>query len=90
MRIEELEWDNRNTNHIARHGVSPDEVEEVLFENRPHFRRWRNIFHAYGRTNSGRYLFVVFKMVGRYKARVITAREMTPKERRLYRKVIGL
>jgi len=29
MRIEELEWDEWNVQHIAEHGVEPWEVEEV-------------------------------------------------------------
>ncbi len=88
MRIEELEWDDRNRNHIARHNVSLEEVEEVFFENQPHFRRWQNVFYAYGRTSSGRYLFIVFKMGGQHRGRIITARDMTQRERRLYRKVM--
>jgi uncharacterized DUF497 family protein len=28
MRIDELVWDEENERHIARHGVSPEEVEE--------------------------------------------------------------
>ena len=28
MEIIEFEWTDRNTEHIARHNVSPDEVED--------------------------------------------------------------
>lgn len=28
----EAEWDEDNIEHIARHGVSPEEVEEVVYE----------------------------------------------------------
>ncbi len=32
MEINEFEWDDSNVQHIARHKVSPDEVEDVAFE----------------------------------------------------------
>jgi len=28
----EAEWDEDNMEHIARHGVSPEEVEEIVYE----------------------------------------------------------
>jgi len=32
MEIREFEWDDNNIEHIARHGVFPDEVEDVAFD----------------------------------------------------------
>lgn len=34
MRFQELdaEWDDKNVEHIARHGVEPEEVEEIIYE----------------------------------------------------------
>ena len=90
MRLCELEWDERNEAHIAEHEVTPLEVEEVIFEDAPHYRRGpgKGIYHVYGQTGAGRYLFVVLKLLGGGRGRVITAREMTRKERRLYRRII--
>ena len=34
MRIDELLWDDWNIEHIAGHGVEPDEVEEACYD--PH------------------------------------------------------
>ena len=60
MRIRGFEWDTRNIGHIARHKVKPDEAEEA-FWNEPVFRRGRGGFRTvYGRTDEGRYLFVVY------------------------------
>ena len=41
---------------------------------------------AYGRTAAGRLLFAVYVQRPAGKARVLTAREMTDKEKRFYRK----
>jgi uncharacterized DUF497 family protein len=76
-----LDWDERNIAHIAKHSVSPEEVEEVFFDDTPHFRRHGKVFCAFGQTMSGRYLFVVFRFVTPNTVRVITARDMTEKER---------
>lgn len=83
-RISRLEWDDANVEHIAKHGVSPEEVEEVCYS-RPLFMRSRDeIWLAYGQTFGGRYLFVVLGLREEGVARCITARTMTDKERRLY------
>jgi uncharacterized DUF497 family protein len=58
----------------------------VFFDDTPHFRAWQS-FYAFGQTMSGRYLFVVFRFVTPNTVRVITARDMTEKERRYYRRV---
>jgi hypothetical protein len=83
VRLREPEWDEKNEAHIAEHGVVPLEVEELLFEDEPHYRRaGKGVHHVYGRTGAGRYLFVVLRILGRGRGRVVTARNMTRKERR--------
>jgi uncharacterized DUF497 family protein len=50
VEIERLFWDDWNREHIARHGVSPHEVEEAVF-NRPVVRRsYKNRFVVVGPT----------------------------------------
>lgn len=89
MKISRFEWDARNIGHIARHKVMPWEAENV-FKNGPIFRRGRGDYHTvYGRTEGGRYLFVVYLRKPDGLARVVTARDMTPAERRYYRKQRG-
>ena len=86
VNIEELVWTPENEEHIAEHHVTSAEVEELFFEEGPYFRRGpeENLYHVYGRSGAGRYLFVVMIQLGRGKGYVVTARDMDQKERRLY------
>lgn len=88
MRIEHLEWDKDNLEHIARHDVEDYEVEEVCF-GRPKFRRGRKqTIRTYGQTEDGRYLFIVLVRRGdENEYRAITARDMTKSERRLFQRM---
>jgi uncharacterized DUF497 family protein len=84
MEITELDWDEENLRHIQRHGVSPDEVEEVLFL-KPWVRRTRqDRYLGLGQALSGRYLLVVFEYLGHGRARTVTAREQDRRERWAY------
>mgnify|MGYP001194436755 FL=1 len=74
-------WDERNIDHIAEHGVEPYEAEEVI-DNKPLIlRAGEGKYLAYGQTDSGRYLLVVFAPKGDQRLRVITARDMTQAEK---------
>jgi uncharacterized DUF497 family protein len=77
---------------LWKHHVTTDEVEEV-FSRSPRYRfveegdvEGEDLYSALGRTEAGRYLTVYFlhKVTG--EALVISARDMTKKERRLYGK----
>ncbi|VAW34753.1 hypothetical protein MNBD_CHLOROFLEXI01-2102 [hydrothermal vent metagenome] len=67
-----------------KHNVAPDEVEETFF-NPPHKvrRTKRDKYLLYGRSDDGRYLFVVFAWKGK-RIKVISARDMTLTERRYF------
>jgi len=74
----------------AKHRVEPEEVEEVL-DGRPHIRkieagkvRGEDLYAALGRSNAGRFLIVFFVYKESQQALVVSAREMTNKEKRLY------
>lgn len=86
MKIRRFEWDDRNAGHIEKkHGLSPDEVEEVFF-NGPVVRRVRGgRLAAYGRTDDGRYVTVIFCHKPGGVIRVVTARDMDRSERQYYR-----
>jgi uncharacterized DUF497 family protein len=86
--IGELEWDERNEEHIARHGVSVGEVIEVI-EGRSHARKHRGRYLVFGRTGAGRYLLIVLVHKGRGCWRVITSRDMTDAERRHLGRQLG-
>lgn len=67
-----------------KHNVEPTEVEEVFFNPPYKVRRAEGGKHLlYGRSSSGRYLFVVFTWEGR-SAKIISARDMTESEKRFY------
>ncbi len=87
MEIFFFRWDEDTIEHLANHGIPPEEVEDVAFEGSPSIRKGRyGRRYLYGKTTGGRYLFVVYVLVGREIAKVITARDMDSKERKLYLK----
>lgn len=87
MEIRSFKWDEDTIDHIATHDVTPEEVEEVTFEGSPYIRKGRQgRRYLYGKTIGGRYLFIVYTLIGEGKTQVITARDMDEKERRLFLK----
>jgi uncharacterized DUF497 family protein len=90
MEIREFEWDDNNIEHIARHGVFPDEVEDVAFDDDPWIRKGRKgTRYMLGYTVAGRYLFVVYVLKGKGIARVITSMDMDDKTKKFYKKRVG-
>jgi len=93
MQVQEIIWlDEVEDKIIRKHQVWPDEVEEVLmayphvrFMERGH-RPGEDLYAAFGQTTGGRYLAVFFLQKPRKVALVITARDMTNKEKRRYGK----
>ena len=84
--FEELYWDDERLEHIATHGVTIGEVLEVLDEVFWSPRWEGDKRRVYGQTGSGRYLFIV---IGRRRSGdlwLVTARDMTASERRLFLK----
>jgi len=91
MHIHSFDWDEKNENHIAEHGVAIFEVEEVILFGKPFYQRGReNKYIAYGVTEEGRYLFIVFVTKGNGLIRVISARDMAEKEKHYYKKRKGV
>jgi uncharacterized DUF497 family protein len=88
MRIEKISWDQDSVDHIGRHSVSPEEAEETLFnqDEPPLILRGREgRYLSYGKTGGGRFLLIVLTVHYR-KTRIITARDMTEKEKQHYRR----
>jgi len=84
----EIDWDEDSIEHIARHNVEPEEVEEVLMERYLLERGRRQRSYVLGRTGDGRYLFIVPARRRSQRYRVITAREMTTTERRRFQRKV--
>lgn len=84
--FQEVRWVEWSEDHIASHNITPDEVEEVLFTRPRYVAAGRNdTTLVYGRTAAGRYLFVVAVDEGHDVAFIVTARDMTINEKRLFR-----
>lgn len=83
--IHELVWDDWNIEHIARHHVSPEEVEEVCFSKHwPLRAKGQDKRALLGQTNGGRYLLVILGKRGEGLYYPVTARDMTEAEHRRY------
>jgi uncharacterized DUF497 family protein len=85
MRISAFDWDDGNELHLAlRHGIEPEEGEEVFAEAPLVRKTRRGPYAAFGRAISGRLLVIVFEMRSGGGARVITGWDMSAAERRYY------
>lgn len=89
MRIRFFDWDKHNVGHVGEHHVGTDEVEEAFEERHCLYRTRDGRYGLLGRSGVGRYLFVVFERRGAETARVVTARDMTLPEKKLYRRKAG-
>jgi uncharacterized DUF497 family protein len=93
LKIKGLIWFDDIIEKIKRkHNVQQQEVREVLV-NDPHFRfvekghrSGENVYAAMGQTEDGRYLIVFFVWKTDRRALILSARDMTRAERRLYEK----
>lgn len=91
MRIHSIIWLRNVVDKLAwKHNVTTDEVESV-FNHSPHYRfiekgdvDGENLYAALGRTEAGRYLIVYFIHKTVDEALVISARDMTKKERKIH------
>ncbi len=91
MHIHSFDWDEKNENHIAEHGIATSEVEEAVLFRKPFYQRTREgKYIAYAITEDGRYLFIVFVLKDITRIRVISARDMTEKEKHYYKKRKGI
>ena len=90
LRIESLEIDDHILEKIEiKHGVDFNEVEEACFSEQRHIRKSkRGLYKLFSQSKTGRYLLVVLIYKGEGIWKVATARQMTDKERRLYKKAV--
>ena len=88
MKIERISWDQETADHISNLSVSPEEVEEALFNEigSPLIMRGKQgKYLAYGKTKGGRLLLVVWASKYR-KTKIITARDMSKREKQFYKR----
>lgn len=87
--IGSIKWTSDSIEHIAFHNVKPEEVEEVCFNEYevPFIKSGRdNLHYIFGKTYSGRFLFVVIRFIRPGEVKVITARDMNSWEKNYFRK----
>ena len=91
MKITECLWIDKFVDKIIRkHNVYPEEVEEMFSKNSSIRRleggnvKGEDLFVSFGRTNAGRYLSLLFVRKKDRRALVISAREMSKRERKRY------
>lgn len=78
--VKELVWDRINLEHIKKHKVSKEEVEEAQ-EIIYHRRTYGGKYLATGRSSS-RLITIILRRKGLGKYYVVTARDASKKERR--------
>ena len=88
MRIRELIWPQDRVDHIALHGVFPEEVEDVCFGGslvqRAKSEGKSPVYYILGQTTAGRYLFCVVIQLPDGNGYPVTARPMTRSERQRF------
>lgn len=93
MNITDIIWLAQFVDKIeSKHDVSTDEVEEVLTKH-PRIQRiergtldGEDLYRATGQTEAGRFLVVFFVYKGHGRALVISARDVSRRERKNYGK----
>ena len=93
MQIKGIIWlENIVEKITTKHNVAREEVIEI-FKNKPYFlyvekgfRKMEDVYSVLGRTSSGRYLIAFFVYKRNKNAIIISARDMTDKEKKKYEK----
>ncbi len=88
MKIHQIIWPDDRIDHIALHGIDPEEVEEVCFGQalvlRAKSKGTNPVYYILGQTAEGRYLFCVVIQFPDGNGYPATARSMTRKERQRF------
>ena len=88
MKIRDLIWPEDRIDHIASHGIEPQEVEEACFGEALVLRARSGgenpVYYVLGQTESGRHLFCVVIRFPDGNGYPVTARQMTRKEIQRY------
>ena len=90
MRTKDFIWHDDTVTHIQKeHGVEPEEVEEVFTQRYLLIKAKYGRYNAMGYTINGRLLSVVFEYKGKGNIEIVTARDMSKKERKYFKKRWG-
>ena len=83
VKVKQLVWDNWNIKHIKKHKVSVKEIEEACKKPRKALRTYEGRLLVLGETRKQRELTIVLAPEQKDKYYVVTARDMSKKEKRL-------
>ncbi len=88
-----FDWDDNNREkNWDKHGVLASECEEIFFnlplllQSNPSHSQKEPRYYVLGQTTAGRRLFIAFTVRGD-QIRVISVRDMSKKERRIYEQI---
>jgi uncharacterized DUF497 family protein len=86
--VPRFRWNQDNEDHLARHGVEPQEAEHVVKHPARGFprREGNGKYRAWGQTAAGRYLQVVYIFSPPGVVYVIHARDLNDHEKRRLRR----
>ena len=84
----DFRWNAWNEEHIGRHGITPEEAEEVVKTARSPFPLVQedDKYLVWGQTGEGQFLQVVFIIDPTDTVFVIHARPLTERERKRFRR----
>jgi uncharacterized DUF497 family protein len=84
----EFRWIDWNRDHVAEHGVDPDEAETVVRLARPPYPRKieEDKWLVVGRGRGGRFLQVIYVVDSDKTVFIIHARPVSEREKRRYRR----
>lgn len=82
--MSKLIWDEWNKEHIKKHNVTVSEVEEVYKSSKITRKANLNRKLILGETKNGRFLTIVVSTEKQIEPYVVSARDMSKKERRYY------
>lgn len=89
MIVKRLVWDEWNINHVARHGISPREVEEACLGDVVVNKTYAGRLRVIGKTLGDRWLAIILAPKQRLTYYPVTARPASRKERRRYEELKG-
>ena len=79
-----LVWNSWNIEHIKKHAVSTQEVEEVYLSLTKVVQSYQERFLILGKTKAGRKLTFAVSYQKQAEPYVVSARDMSKKERKIY------
>lgn len=81
-----LKWDDWNTEHIKKHKVTKTEAEEVYESKHKTQQSYLGRTLMFGKTKQNRLLTIVISYGLKKEPYVVSARDMSKKERKIYEK----